>query len=156
MKNLNEVVRMGLGSIGATSRPPRLGRIWRNSTCSRATLKAGAAKSLFTESRLLLKHIPFQSIRAHRPLPLHHTVHPFNLTMTKSHLQILNFIILICQVWHLISGFLTCVCLALWRAPFVLRALRNLAVEEKREWINIYVHYQLLQRQYTEREAIRA
>lgn len=118
--------------------------------------KAGTAKSLFTESRLLLKHIPFQSIRAHRPLPLHHTVHPFNLTMTKSHLQILNFIILICQVWHLISGFLTCVCLALWRAPFVLRAPRNLAVEEKREWINIYVHYQLLQRQYTEREAIRA
>lgn len=39
MKNLNEVVRMGLGSIGVTSLPSRLGRIWRNSTCSRATKK---------------------------------------------------------------------------------------------------------------------
>lgn len=55
---------------------------------------------------LLLNHIPIQSIKPFTSLPLI-TLTP-NLTMTKSSTVILNFIILICQVWHLISALLTC------------------------------------------------
>lgn len=75
MKNLNEAVRMGSAALG---RPLNL-QTWENTeefNMQPRYLKAGGGESLFTGSRLLLKHIPFQSIRAHRPLPLHHTVHP--------------------------------------------------------------------------------
>lgn len=121
MKTLNGVVRMGLAALEWPLHLHTGREYGGGGGIEHAAIppEAGAAKSLFTESRSLLKHIAFQSIRAHRPLPLHHAAQAPNLTMTKSHLQILNFIILICQVWHLISGSLTCVCLALWRAPFV-------------------------------------
>lgn len=91
------------------------------------------------EKSLLLTEIPFQSIKLFI-LQLLITQSP-NLTVTKSSAVILNFIILICQDWHLISALLTCArsLEGYWWFP-----LQNVLPEE---WINKYVHIWQGQRQ---------